>query len=93
MVKTTRLHRVDRGSIPRGTILRKKGGKKMKKKSNKNCNMNASCGGALYGLGFIGAAVYYISTATGFWIGVLGFLKAIVWPAFLVYEALKFLGL
>ena len=48
--------------------------------------------GAVYGLGFIGAAVYYISTATGFWIGVLGFLKAIVWPAFLVYEALKSMG-
>lgn len=48
--------------------------------------------GALYGLGFIGAAVYYISTAASFWPGVLGFLKALVWPAFLVYEALKFLG-
>jgi hypothetical protein len=47
---------------------------------------------AVYGLGFIGAAVYFISTATGFWIGVLGVLKAIVWPAILVYEALKTLG-
>lgn len=47
---------------------------------------------AVYGLGFIGAAVYYISAATGFWIGVLGVLKAIVWPAILVYEALKTLG-
>ena len=44
---------------------------------------------AVYGLGFIGAAIYYILQATSFWIGVLGFLKAIVWPAFLVYEALK----
>ncbi len=48
--------------------------------------------GAVYGLGFIGAAVYFISTATGFWIGVLGFLKAIVWPAFLVFEAFKHLA-
>ncbi len=47
---------------------------------------------AVYGLGFIGAAIYYISTATGFWVGALGLLKAIVWPAFLVYEALKQLG-
>ena len=47
---------------------------------------------AVYGLGFIGAAIYYIMQATGFWMGVLGFLKAIVWPAFLVYEALKQLG-
>ncbi len=48
--------------------------------------------GAVYGLGFIGALVYYISTASGFWVGVLGILKALVWPAFLVYEVLKFLG-
>lgn len=37
---------------------------------------------AVYGLGFVGAVVYYISIATGFWVGVLGFLKACVWPAF-----------
>lgn len=48
-------------------------------------------GNAVYGLGFIGAAIYYISTATTFWMGVLGFLKAIVWPAFIVYELLRFL--
>jgi len=51
------------------------------------------CGGAIYGLGFIGALVYYLSTSTGFWMAVLGFLKAIVWPAFLVYGVLKFLGM
>lgn len=55
------------------------------------CDMNG-CGGCAYGLGFLGAAVYYISTATGFWNGVLGVLKAFVWPAFLVFELLKFLG-
>ena len=48
--------------------------------------------GAIYGLGFIGAAVYYIINATGFWSGVIGILKAIVWPAFLVYEALAAVG-
>lgn len=45
---------------------------------------------AVYGLGLIGAAIFYISHAATFWLGVLGFLKAIVWPALLVYEALKF---
>ena len=49
--------------------------------------------GAVYGLGLIGAAVYFISHAIGFWMGVVGFLKAIVWPAFLVYEAFKHLAL
>ncbi|MFD0862102.1 hypothetical protein ACFQ1M_07770 [Sungkyunkwania multivorans] len=51
-----------------------------------------SSSNAVYGLGFIGAAIYYISTATSFWMGVLGFLKAIVWPAFIVYEALTYLN-
>ena len=54
--------------------------------SSKSNTCNAS-GGAVYGLGIIGAAVFYIGQATGFWMGVVGFLKAIVWPAFLVYEA------
>jgi hypothetical protein len=50
-------------------------------------NVQKSSSGAVYGLGFVGAVVYYISTATGFWDGVLGILQAIVWPAFLVYQA------
>ena len=49
-------------------------------------------GNAVYGLGFVGAVIYYISMATSFWTGFIGLLKAIVWPAFLVYEALKFLN-
>ncbi len=57
-------------------------------------NMNgAAPSGAVYGLGFIGAAVYFISHATGFLMGVLGFLKAIVWPAFLVFGVFKHLGM
>jgi hypothetical protein len=52
---------------------------------------HSKCGG-FYFLGFIGAASYYISIATSFWMGVLGILKALVWPAFLVFELLKFLG-
>ena len=46
---------------------------------------------AVYGLGMIGAVIYFVSNATTFWMGVLGVLKALVWPAFLVYEALKVL--
>ncbi|MFH1209701.1 MAG: hypothetical protein V1663_02850 [archaeon] len=67
----------------------------MKKKIKENfkyCCPKPSTSNAVYGLGFVGAAVYYISTATGFWMGVLGFLKAIVWPVFVVYGLLKFLG-
>lgn len=61
------------------------------KDKNRNHQATAS-GGAVYGFGLIGAAIYFISQATTFWLGVLGFLKAIVWPAVLVYEALKSLG-
>lgn len=53
------------------------------------CKNNGVCGGGAYGLGFIGAAVYFIQHATSFWMGVLGFLKAMVWPAFLVYKLLE----
>jgi hypothetical protein len=53
---------------------------------------NSGPASAVYGLGLIGAAVYFISTATTFWMGVLGVLKAIVWPAFIVFEAFKSMG-
>ncbi len=45
------------------------------------------CGG-VYFLGFVGAAVYYIQSSTTFWQGFVGILKALVWPAFLVYQLL-----
>jgi hypothetical protein len=57
-----------------------------------NYRNNASSG-AVYGLGLIGSAIYLISHATSFWMGVLGFIKAIVWPAILAYEAFKRMGL
>ena len=60
---------------------------------SKGYRHECSGSGAIYGLGLIGAAVYYISAACSFWTGVLGFLKALVWPAFLVYEALKHLAM
>jgi hypothetical protein len=53
-----------------------------------NMGAKGAGGGAVYGLGFIGAAIYYVQTATGFWMGVIGLLKALVWPAFLVYAFL-----
>jgi hypothetical protein len=49
-----------------------------------------SGGDVVYALGLIGALIFYIQQADGFWQGVLGILKALVWPAFLVYELLKF---
>ena len=46
---------------------------------------------AVYGLGFVGALIYYIQHAVTFGAGVLGLLKAMVWPAMLVYKLLEML--
>lgn len=54
----------------------------------KNCWHCKKMGGGVYGLGFIGAAIFYLQQSTTFWSGVLGVLKAIVWPAFVVYKLL-----
>lgn len=48
-------------------------------------------GNAVYGLGFVGAVVYYLQHATTFGDGVMGILKAIVWPALLLYRLLELL--
>ncbi len=53
--------------------------------------INHGAGQAVYGLGFIGALVYFIQHATTFWLGVLGVGKAIVWPAMLIYRVLEML--
>jgi hypothetical protein len=52
-----------------------------------------SSGGAVYGLGFIGALIYYVTAATTTWGIIVGIFKALFWPAFLVYSAMKYLGL
>ena len=62
-----------------------------KKDNGKACGVSNG-GGCVYFLGFIGSAVYYISTATGFWNGAWGIVKALLWPAFLIFEVLKFIG-
>ena len=55
-------------------------------------NRGASFGG-VYLLTVIGAAVYFVGSVDGFWNIVLGLLKAIVWPAFVVYRVLELLNL
>jgi len=75
--------------------------KSMKVKDLKKCrekwNFKGNCcncsTGAVYCLGFIGAAVYNISVTAGFWAGLWGVLKALVWPAFVVYKLMQFLGM
>lgn len=48
---------------------------------------------AVYGMGLIGAAVYYIQHASSFGMGLLGVIKAIFWPGLLVYKALEYLNM
>jgi len=57
-------------------------------KKTMNNNMTL---GSVYGLASIGAAVYFIQHSASFWEGVLGFIKALVWPAILMYKLLEFL--
>jgi hypothetical protein len=59
--------------------------------SDNTRNAGGAVGGAVYGLGLIGALVYFIQSATSFWDGAYGVLQALVWPAFLVYDALQHL--
>lgn len=46
----------------------------------------------VYALGIIGAWVYYYRRATTSQERALGFLKGLVWPAFLVYELYEYLN-
>ena len=48
----------------------------------------AAGGGAVYGIGMIGALIYYIGSSTSFLDAVYGVFQALFWPAYLVYEAL-----
>ncbi len=51
----------------------------------------AGVSATVYGMGFIGALVYFIQQAPTFWIGALGFFKALFWPAFLIYKLFEIL--
>ncbi len=49
-------------------------------------------GGPLYGLGMIGALVYFMGSAQSPRDYFVAFAKSTVWPAILVYRAFKILG-
>ncbi|MBN1275396.1 hypothetical protein JXA12_03830 [Candidatus Woesearchaeota archaeon] len=71
---------------------KKKAVKKTTRKHCKRTNTRDNAGGFIYFLGFLGAAIHYLSTTTGFWSGLLGILKSFVWPVFLVHGLLKLIG-
>jgi hypothetical protein len=58
----------------------------------KKIHNNVKGGGeAVYGLGLIGAFVYFMTHAHSFWEVIFGIFQSILWPAFLVYQLLAFL--
>ncbi len=46
-------------------------------------------GGVIYGMGFVGAVIYFLQHAVGLWPIILAILKALVWPVFIVYRLLQ----
>jgi|WetSurMetagenome_2_1015567.scaffolds.fasta_scaffold03652_5 hypothetical protein len=73
----------------------------MKEEIIKNCMEEKSCSkkccknrggnpGAFYGLGFVGAVIYFIQHSHSFMDGVIGILKAMVWPAFVAYKFFEY---
>lgn len=66
-----------------------------KKKLEELCNQGKCCapsgkaGSGVYCLGVIGAAVFYIQHAASFTEGLVGVLKALIWPALLIYNLLE----
>jgi hypothetical protein len=55
-------------------------------------NYSSASNGAVF-LAFVGALIYFVQQASGFWEVILGFLKACVWPALVTYHLLEFLKL
>jgi hypothetical protein len=54
---------------------------------------NSNTGGFAYFLGWLASVIYFIQHATSFGDGILGILKAFIWPLFLVYKVLEFFHL
>lgn len=77
---------------------------KKTKSTGSKCDCSTSCCGSqssksggpcnsVYGLGIFGAAFYFFPLATDFGGYALAVLKSLLWPAFLVYQAMVTLGL
>ena len=92
-VISVRLYIID---IKINTAKKQKGSKTLNdfhEKRSSGYHSGSGIMGATYFMAFIGAAVYYISQTHTFWTGVLGFLKAAVWPAMLIYKLFEFLSM
>lgn len=59
-----------------------------------NYNKTATTSGAFggYFLAMVGAAWFWVGQANGFGEVIVALLKALVWPAFFVYDVLKYIA-
>lgn len=57
--------------------------------NSKKMNSSNSTSGMLYCVGFMGALIYWMKAAVGFGAVVTGILKALAWPAYIVYKLLE----
>lgn len=62
-------------------------------KSLVTVNKTEGLSGFVFFAAWIGAVVYFVGRADGFWNIILAFLKACVWPAFLVHRAFELLSI
>ncbi|HVQ88834.1 MAG TPA: hypothetical protein VMT88_11715 [Actinomycetes bacterium] len=59
----------------------------------KNSNSGAAAGaGAIYGLGMLGALVYFWQQADVWWEYLFSFVQAVLWPAWMVYDLFQVLN-
>lgn len=63
--------------------------KKWGKEKSKKVDSSHGSAGALYFVGFIGSVIYWVQAAIGFGAVVTGFLKSLIWPAYIVYKLLE----
>lgn len=67
-------------------------GEKEKRSTVKVIN-RAGPGGFMAILAYIGAAIYFIQqTSGGFWEVILALLQASIWPVYVIFHVLQFLG-
>jgi hypothetical protein len=52
---------------------------------------DAGAAGAIYGLGILGAWVWFFQQADTFWQYIWAFFQGILWPAFMVYDVFRIL--
>ena len=62
------------------------------KHSKKKTAAKTGGAGGVWFLGFVGALFYYLHFHSGtFWLVIMAIVKAILWPAYLVYYLLHFM--